>query len=47
MMQEYFWRDLKELAYEDGRARTSANNSMAGVVGFELRNPSGLFPLLP
>ena len=38
MMQEYFCRDLKELAYEDGRARTSANNSMAGAPGLEPGN---------
>ena len=38
MVQEYFCRDLKELAYEDGRARTSANNSMAGAPGLEPGN---------
>jgi hypothetical protein len=29
MMQEYFRRDIKWLAGEDGRARTTANNGMA------------------
>ena len=38
MMQEYFCRDLKELAYEDGRPRTSSNNSMAGAPGLEPGN---------
>jgi hypothetical protein len=51
MMQEYFCRDLKELAYEDGRPRTSANNSMAGAPGLEPGNggiknrPSNLISL--
>jgi hypothetical protein len=38
MMQGYFCHDLKELAYEDGRARTPANNGMAGVRELELGN---------
>jgi hypothetical protein len=36
-MQEYFCRDLKGLAYEDGSARTTANDGMAGGLGFEPR----------
>jgi hypothetical protein len=44
MMQEYFCRDLKGLAYEDGSARTTANDGMAGVVGLELRNVGANYP---